>query len=133
MPNLNPCNFSVVLCRLVLKSPTILTQFGPDKQQFVPRLYYFSEATAPVKEFTLFINRHGNPVIWHTPLKFNSSPLKSYRNPIGSRIVFQPSILDNHPFFWGLWISRDYQPPRPLSRIHGSCRSKLRKKEFWQM
>ena len=30
-----------------------------------------------------------------TPPKFNSSPLKSYRNPIGSRIVFQP------PFFRG--------------------------------
>ena len=27
-------------------------------------------------------------VKWNTPLKFNSSPLKSYRDPIGSRIVF---------------------------------------------
>ena len=29
------------------------------------------------------------PVMFTPPRRFNSSPLKSYRNPIGSRIVFQ--------------------------------------------
>ena len=88
---------------------------GDEKSPWSRVLQNFSGVFEILFAYQLQSDQH----FMHTLPKFNSSPLKSFRNPKGSRIVFQPSGV----CFWlpslnvsmSSWSTRSYWNQRAVS------------------
>ena len=91
----------------------------PTWRRKVPMITCVSEFFRRVWDSFLRIQLQSDQHFMHTLPKFHSSPLKSFRNPKGSRIVFQPSGV----CFWltslnvcmSSWSTRSYWNQRAVS------------------